>query len=228
LATARKLETQVKPLAAGDAAEPVTKLFQRIFSLATVIENGATRTARIVGDLKTFSHPDNEKFAEFDLHRSLDMCLNLLSNQMKDRITIHRQYGSLGPVFGPSGQLNQVFMNLLTNAQQAIAERGEITVETSQDERWITVHVRDTGSGIPAEIRGKIFDPFFTTKEPGVGTGLGLSLSYGIVSRLGGSIECESTVGQGTEFTVKFLRHLPAEAERVDERTPAPVLAGAH
>jgi two-component system NtrC family sensor kinase len=161
--------------------------------------------------LKTFSHPDNEKSAEFDLHRSLDMCLNLLSSQIKDRVVVRRDYGTLDKAFGPSGQLNQVFMNLLTNAQQAIPGQGEITVSTSQDEHWITVSVRDTGTGIPEDIRGKIFDPFFTTKEPGVGTGLGLSLSYGIISRLGGTIECRSTVGQGTEFIVKFLRVLATD-----------------
>ena len=79
--------------------------------------------------------------------------------------------------------------------------------------------MRDTGTGIPPEIRGKIFDPFFTTKEPGVGTGLGLSLSYGIISRLGGTIECHSTVGQGTEFVVKFLRVLPTAAEQAGSET---------
>jgi signal transduction histidine kinase len=247
LATARKLEANVTPLlagpnsaaenssrAAGDlpSGDQIAKLFSRIFSLAAVIENGATRTARIVSDLKTFSHPDNEKSSEFDLNRSLDMCLNLLSNQIKDRIVIHREYGQLEQAFGPSGQLNQVFMNLLTNAQQAIAGTGEIAVTTSQDERWMTVSVRDTGSGIPDDIRGKIFDPFFTTKEPGVGTGLGLSLSYGIISRLGGTIECHSTVGQGTEFIVKFLRTLPADIPPSAEKQAAGttidcVLAGA-
>ncbi len=238
LATARKLEANVTPLVAGPAGasgerDQVAKLFARIFSLATVIENGATRTARIVGDLKTFSHPDNEKSAEFDLHRSLDVCLNLLSNQIKGRITVHRTYGEVGHVFGPSGQLNQVFMNLLTNAQQAIPGAGEITVTTSQDEHWVTVSVRDTGTGIPPEIRGKIFDPFFTTKEPGVGTGLGLSLSYGIISRLGGTIECNSTVGQGTEFIVKFLRVSPTAAEiaaapaAAGQNTPPHALASA-
>ncbi len=240
LATARKLEANVTPLLAGPqtdkstnaagnapSSEQIAKLFSRIFSLATVIENGATRTARIVTDLKTFSHPDNEKSAGFDLHRSLDMCLNLLSNQFNDRIVVRRQYGELGKVFGPSGQLNQVFMNLLTNAQQAIPGEGEITVTTSQDERNISVSVRDTGTGIPEEIRDKIFDPFFTTKEPGVGTGLGLSLSYGIVSRLGGTIECHSEVGQGTEFIIKFPSTLPSDEQPAGGGKVEHALAGA-
>ena len=89
-----------------------------------MIENGATRTARIVGDLKTFSHPGNEKFELFDLHESLDMCFNLLSNAIRHRVEVHRDYGEIGRVHGPSGQLNQVFMNILNNAQQAIDRRG--------------------------------------------------------------------------------------------------------
>src|SRR5262249_1917564 len=91
--------------------------FQKISKLAGVIENGASRTARIVRDLKTFSHPGSEKFEVFDLNRSLDMCLNLLSNQIQHRIAVQTDYGDLGVVRGPSGQLNQVFMNILSNAQ---------------------------------------------------------------------------------------------------------------
>ncbi len=99
-------------------------------------------------------------------------------------------------MFGPAGQLNQVFMNILANAHQAIPGRGEITVTTRQEDGWVNVRIRDTGSGIPPDVKSRIFDPFFTTKDPGVGTGLGLSLSYGIISQLGGSIECESEVGR--------------------------------
>jgi signal transduction histidine kinase len=180
------------------------QLFQRVFSLAAVIEHGATRTARIISDLKTFSHPGSEAFRDFDLHAALDMCLNLLSSQFKHRIRVHREYGQLEPVRGPYGQLNQVFMNLLVNAQQAIAAEGEITVSTRQEEGWVSISIRDTGAGIPEEVRPRIFDPFFTTKEPGVGTGLGLSLSYGIITQLGGSILCNSQPGCGSEFVVRI------------------------
>ena len=182
------------------------KLFGKIFSLARVVESGATRTARIVSDLKTFSHPGNEDQSLFDLHQALDMCLNLLFNQIKHRITITRDYGTVGSVHGPYGQLNQVFMNILNNAQQAIEGEGEITIATQEQAGWVTVSVRDTGVGIPEANRGKIFDPFFTTKPPGVGTGLGLSLSYGIVSKLGGAIECFSGPEGGSEFTIRFPR----------------------
>jgi signal transduction histidine kinase len=192
----------------------VESLFKKIFSLARVIETGASRTARIIGDLKTFSHPGNEGFQVFDLHESLDMCLNLLSNTLRDRVEVHRDYGQIGRIYGPSGQLNQVFMNILNNAQQAIDGEGEIFITTRQDGDSVSVGVRDTGPGIPDEIRDRIFDPFFTTKDPGQGTGLGLSLSFGLISKLGGAIECKSAVGQGAEFVVRF----PCVAEAPKEQ----------
>jgi len=191
----------------------VDRAFEKINILANVVEEGASRTARIVSDMKTFSHPGNEVLAPFDLHGTLDMCLNLLSNQIRGRVKIFRDYQADKMVVGPRGQLGQVFMNLLNNAQQAIDGEGEIHVETSQDERFAEVRFRDTGHGIPPEIVNRIFDPFFTTKEPGVGTGLGLSISYGIVSRIGGSIRCHSDEGSGTEFTIQLPRSVDAAAD---------------
>jgi signal transduction histidine kinase len=194
---------------AGADREEIAAGFRKISLLAQTIENGATRTARIVQDMKTFSHPGSEKVEDFDLNQALDMCLNLLSNQLRDRITVRTDYGDLGPVEGPSGQLNQVFMNVLSNAQQAIAGQGEITITTRRDANRVTVAIRDSGCGMTPEVQRRIFDPFFTTKAPGVGTGLGLSLSYGIITRLGGTIECRSEVGVGTEFVIAF----PAQSQ---------------
>ena len=182
----------------------VQAAFRKILTLASVIEAGATRTARIISDLKTFSHPANEDFQVFDLHNSLDMCVNLLSSTLRDRIEVTRDYGQIGRVYGPAGQLNQVFMNVLNNAQQAIAEEGTIAITTRQDGEWVSVSIRDDGCGMPAEMCDKIFDPFFTTKEPGVGTGLGLSLSFGLISKLGGTLQCQSSLGKGSEFVVRF------------------------
>jgi len=210
-AKAQKLSESVSAaLKTAEGVVPATERveieagFQKISKLAGVIENGATRTARIVRDLKTFSHPGSEKFDQFDLNQALDMCLNLLSNHLHHRITVHTDYGDLGAVRGPSGQLNQVFMNILSNAQQAISGTGEITISTRRDAGRVTVSIRDSGCGMTDEVRQRIFDPFFTTKAPGVGTGLGLSLSYGIVTKLGGTIECKSEVGKGSEFIVTF------------------------
>lgn len=195
----KRLEAMVaKALAAPaesntpEVREEIETSFRKISGLADVIENGASRTARIVKDLRTFSHPGSEKHELFDLNQSLEMCLNLLSSQMKGRVTVHTDFGKIGLVRGPSGQLNQVFMNILNNAQQAIAGAGEITITTRREPGRASVSIRDTGCGMSDEVRQRIFDPFYTTKAPGVGTGLGLSLSYGIITGLGGTIECST------------------------------------
>jgi signal transduction histidine kinase len=197
------LKASAGAISASDRDE-ILAGFRKISMLADVIENGATRTARIVGDLKTFSHPGSERFEPFDLNQSLDMCLNLLSNHIRHRIVVHTDFAELGMVYGPGGQLNQVFMNILSNAQQAIEGQGEIWIRTRRDAGQIFVGIRDSGCGMSDETRKRIFDPFFTTKAPGVGTGLGLSLSYGIIARLGGEIECHSQLGAGSEFIVSF------------------------
>ncbi len=203
--TIKRVEKLVDAPARGSAhrstslepREEVRPAIHKILSLAAVIEAGAARTARIISDLKTFSHPGNEDYQVFDLHESLDMCVNLLSSALRDRVEVVRQYGQIGRVYGPAGQLNQVFMNILNNAQQAIDGEGTITISTCQHDDSISVTIRDDGCGIPATVRAKIFDPFFTTKEPGVGTGLGLSLSYGLITKLGGTIELQQQSGPG-------------------------------
>jgi signal transduction histidine kinase len=213
-----RLQGSLAPLLAGQTLrcegkqrDEIDALFRRIFTLSTVIENGATRTARIIADLKTFSHPGKEDFDDFDLHESLDMCLNLLFSQVKHRIVLDRDYGDVATIHGPHGHLNQVFMNILNNAQQAIEGEGRIVVSTRQQGEMVSVSIRDDGPGIPEEVRSRIFDPFFTTKEPGLGTGLGLSISYGIVQKLGGTIECRSEPGHGAEFIVTFPHHAALE-----------------
>lgn len=210
-ARSKRLEGMVAQALAAPADENISEVrleiatsFRKISTLADVIENGASRTARIVKDLRTFSHPGSEAHELFDLNQSLEMCLNLLSSQMKGRITVRTDYGEFGLIRGPSGQLNQVFMNILNNAQQAIAGAGEITIATRREAGRASVAIRDTGCGMSDEVRQRIFDPFYTTKGPGVGTGLGLSLSYGIIAGLGGTIECHSQVGFGSEFVVTF------------------------
>jgi two-component system NtrC family sensor kinase len=206
-ATIKRVEKLVEAPGAETPTSSKTEVqaaFQKILMLASVVEAGAARTARIIGDLKTFSHPGNEGFQVFDLHEALDMCVNLLSSSLRDRVELTREYGAIGRVYGPAGQLNQVFMNILNNAQQAIESEGTISITTEQDGEWIVVRIRDDGCGMPADVSARIFDPFFTTKEPGVGTGLGLSLSFGLISKLGGTIECNSKVGSGTEFIIRF------------------------
>lgn len=228
--SAHRLQGALAPILAAptlpcDAAgrEEIDGLFRRLFSLSTVIENGATRTARIIADLKTFSHPGKEDYDDFDLHESLDMCLNLLFSQVKHRITLDREYGEVGMIHGPHGHLNQVFMNILSNAQQAIEGEGRILVTTRTEGDRVSVSICDDGPGIPEDIKNRIFDPFFTTKEPGLGTGLGLSISYGIMSKMGGIIECRSAPGEGAEFIVSFPRRAAMPAEASGAAAPAAI-----
>ncbi len=178
--------------------------FDKLELLAGVIAEGADRTARIVSDMKTFAHPGRDRDEEFDLHRALDLCLNLSVKQSQSAVQIDREYAEMPSLYGPYGQLHQVFLNLMSNAVHAMKGGGRLTVRTVLSEDSVALSIRDTGAGIPEDIRKKIFDPFFTTKAPGVGTGLGLSISHSIVKKLGGSIDCESEVGQGTEFKIRI------------------------
>jgi signal transduction histidine kinase len=155
-----------------------------------------------VFDLKTFSHVDQAEWTVADLHAGLESTLNIVWNELKYKADVVRDYGQLPEIECLPAQLNQVFMNLLVNAAQAIESHGTITLRTGQEGARVWLAVSDTGKGIAPENIGRVFDPFFTTKPVGKGTGLGLSLSYGIVKKHHGQIEVESTLGQGTTFRV--------------------------
>jgi signal transduction histidine kinase len=137
-----------------------------------------------------------------NLEDGLDSTLNMVAHELKYKAEVVKQYAGIPQIACLPLQLNQVFMNLLMNAGQAIAERGRITVRTGQDAATVWVEIEDTGSGIKPETLSHIFEPFFTTKPVGMGTGLGLSLSYGIVQKHGGRIDVRSEIGKGTAFRV--------------------------
>ncbi|OEZ54338.1 ATP-binding protein [Duganella sp. HH105] len=169
--------------------------------------DGLKRVKDIVQALKDFSHVGETEWQVADLHHGLDSTLNIVANEIKYKARVDKQYGTLPPVTCLASQLNQVFMNLLVNAAHALRELGVITLRTGAADGWVWIEVGDNGCGIAPENLNRIFEPFFTTKPVGSGTGLGLSLSYGIVNRHGGRIEVASVVGQGTRFTV----HLPVQ-----------------
>jgi signal transduction histidine kinase len=171
------------------------------------IGRGAERTAAIVRDLRTFSRLGDTPGTIIDLRDDIEITLRLLHPRWADRITLHRDYADLPPLEGAPDELNQVWMNLLANACDAIAERGNIWIMTSSDVKAIHVTIRDDGAGIEPAIVSRVFDPFFTTKPPGRGTGFGLAVSHGIVTRHGGRIEVRSTPGRGSTFVV----HLPIQ-----------------
>jgi len=163
---------------------------------------GAKRINTIVSDLRTFSRMDTDTVSEVDLHASLEMSLNLLRNQYKNRIEIHKEYGDIPKIQGYSGKLNQVFMNLLANAFHAVQGKGEVWIRTRCNEEAVEVEIEDTGVGIPKEHLKRIFEPFFTTKPVGLGTGLGLSISYGIIEQHQGKIHVTSVPQKGSCFVV--------------------------
>ncbi len=178
------------------------KVQRRIGKLLRAIGDGARRTAETVRDLRSFARPDEAELKVADLHAALESTLTLLHHQTKDHIEVVRHYGRIPTVECWLGQLNQVFMNLLVNAVQAIRGEGAIVLTTERLGDRVRVSIRDTGRGMSEDERAKIFDPFFTTKPEGQGTGLGLAISHGIVEKHGGTIEVESAPGKGTEFTI--------------------------
>jgi two-component system NtrC family sensor kinase len=167
-------------------------------------QEGAERVKRIVQDLKNFSRVDQAEVSIVNINECLDSTINIAWNEIKYIATLNREYGQLPVIRCHPQQLNQVFLNLLVNAGQAMEGQGTITIRTWHDEASVFVSVSDTGKGIPDEFQQKIFDPFYTTKEVGKGTGLGLSISADIVRKHGGDIKVASNVGEGTEFTVRL------------------------
>lgn len=166
--------------------------------------DGAERVKKIVENLKSFSRLDEAESKMTDINAALENTIGIAWNEIKYKAVINRDYGEIPHTFCHSGGLNQVFLNLLINAAQAIDKEGVITVKSWQEGESIFVSIGDTGCGIPEEIRRRIFEPFFTTKEVGKGTGLGLSIVYDIVKKGDGRISVESEEGKGSIFTVEI------------------------
>jgi signal transduction histidine kinase len=171
------------------------------------IEEGANRTSEIVKGLRNFSRLDQNVIMNANLNEGIESTLALLHSIYKDKIEIERDYGEIPEVECLPGQVNQVFMNILSNAIQAIPETGKISIKTWEENDSVKISIKDTGTGISEKTKQKIFDPFFTTKEVGKGTGLGLSISYGIIEKHNGKIEVNSEIGKGTEFIIILPIH---------------------
>ncbi|HFK5879031.1 TPA: MASE1 domain-containing protein [Legionella pneumophila] len=176
---------------------------QETHNLLDGIEEGAKRTANIVKDLRTFSRLDEGELKHVNIHENIDSTLALLHNQFRDRITVNKNYGDIPQIECFPGKINQVFMNILTNAAHAIPEQGNITITTtSKGNDQILISIRDTGIGMSKETMARVFEPFFTTKPVGKGTGLGLSISYSIIQEHHGTISINSILGKGSEFII--------------------------
>jgi two-component system NtrC family sensor kinase len=162
---------------------------------------GATRVKDIVQDLKGFARVESES-KPANINDGLESAINIVWNEMKYKAALEKDLGDLPMTKCNIGQLNQVFMNILMNAAQAIDKWGEIRVKTWAAGNEIFISIADTGCGISPQILNRIYEPFFTTKEVGKGTGLGLSVSYDIVKKHGGYITVDSEPGKGTTFTI--------------------------
>jgi len=173
-------------------------------SMTQGIREGAERARKIVRDLRVFARSQDDVWQLVDLHAEIESSLTLLNHLLKDRVTVHRKFGDLPSVECVRSSIDQVFLNLLANAAQAISGPGTIAIETRRDGGTAIVSIADSGPGIAPDIIDRIFDPFFTTKPVGEGTGLGLSISYEIVKKHGGEIRAESPAGGGAVFTVRL------------------------
>ena len=170
---------------------------------------GARRVKAIVDNLKDFSRVDTAEWHWANLEQGLESTLSIVWNELKYKCEVVREYAGIPEVECIASQINQVFMNIIVNAGQAIAEHGTIHLRTGRGEKTVWVEIEDSGKGIRTEHLARIFEPFFTTKPVGKGTGLGLSLAYGIVQRHGGLLEVQSEVGRGTRFRMT----LPVQRE---------------
>ena len=180
-------------------------MLQDLDTLVRNFEEGAKRIHSIIADLRTFSRMDSgDRLERVDIREPLELALNLLQNQYRERISIHKEYGEVPQVLCNSGKMSQVFMNLISNACQAISEKGDIWIRTFSLDGSAIIEIEDNGAGIEQEHLDKVFEPFFTTKPVGKGTGLGLSISYGIIQQHQGIIEVESEKGKQTKFRIRL------------------------
>ncbi len=193
-----------------EAESEIDFILKDMLDLTRSCVEGANRTKEIVLGLRTFSRIDESSFKAANIHEGIRNTVRLLVTELKDRVQVHEEFGDLPEVECNASQLNQVFMNLISNAAQAIEGKGDIWIRTQRRNERIVIEIEDNGAGMPESVRQKIFDPFFTTKKVGKGTGLGLSIAYGLVEKHHGKIEVFSEVGKGTRFVITLpLRQSP-------------------
>lgn len=182
------------------------KLLENNAQITTTVSE---RISQIVDSLKNFARLDEAEFQQVDIHEGLDSILLLRQNDLRDKIKITKTYGEIPPIACYPSELNQAFMNILSNAIEAIDNTGEIKIQTTTVGSNVHIIFSDTGKGIPPENHDQIFNPGFTTKGVGVGVGLGLAICYRIIQKHQGTISVESEEGEGTSFTIE----IPIEAE---------------
>jgi signal transduction histidine kinase/FixJ family two-component response regulator len=199
-----QLATQLKEIETIEKDVDVEYIQEDFGELINDCLDGTERIRKIVLSLKDFAHPGEDKLKDTDINNGLESTLNVVNNELKYKAKIIKKLNILPIIQCYPQQINQVFMNILVNAAQAIEKSGEITIETEVKEDAVEVRISDTGCGIPKENLTRIFDPFFTTKDVGKGTGLGMNIVYNIIKKHNGSITVDSEVGKGTTFTIRL------------------------
>ena len=197
-----EIKQQIQTISEYEAKIEIDYLKEDIPELFKDCKDGTGRVGKIVGDLKSFAHPGNDKKMLIDVYKGLESTLNVVYYELKYKAIVTKNLGEIPMVEGFPQKLNQVFMNILVNAGQAIEEKGEIKIQTKKEGKYVVITISDTGCGIKEENLPKIFDPFFTTKEIGKGTGLGMNIAYNIIEEHKGKIHVKSIVGKGTTFTI--------------------------
>ena len=187
-----------------EADVDIDYLMQDVDELVGDCCEGTERIKKIVDDLKHFAHPGENKKKETDINVGIESTLNVIKNELKYKATIIKDLGALPIIQAYPQQLNQVFMNILVNAAQAIEKTGEIHIATATVDGMAEIRISDTGCGISEDNLSKIFDPFFTTKDVGKGTGLGMNIAYNIINKHDGDIRVESELGKGTTFIIRL------------------------
>ena len=215
--------------AAMDAAEAQNQalapeeLLGDLHGLLQDTDHGLGQISELVSSLKDFSRLDRSRTDLFSVNDGIDSALKICQNQIKGRVEVVKQYGELPQIECSPSQLNQVFLNLFTNAAQAIEGTGRIYVHTLSGPHGVDVRILDTGCGMSEDVRSHIFEPFFTTKPVGKGTGLGLSIVFRIIEEHGGRIDVRSTPGKGSEFAI----HLPLRQKKQAETAQEAALVAA-
>ncbi len=165
---------------------------------------GMARVSKIVSDLKDFSHVDKVELEHADLNKGIESTLNIVWNELKYKAQVIKDLGKIPLVKCYPQRLNQVFMNILVNAAQAIEDKGQIRITTRADNGDVEIRISDTGKDIPPEDLPEIFEPFFTCKEIGKAGGLRPGVAYNIIGKCKGAIDVKSEVGKGTTFTIRI------------------------
>lgn len=191
-----------------DELEEVRKIVRAMDGVLTTNGIAVERMVKLVSSLGTFGRPDGAEVDRVDLREGLEGTLTVLSHELEG-IDVVRELDDIPRVECYPNRLNQVFMNLIHNAVQAMDRGGRLTVRSARDEDEVVVEIEDTGKGIPPDVVDRIFDPGFTTKGRRVGMGLGLAITRQIVDHHGGEISVDSTVGEGTVFRIRLPVRLP-------------------